>query len=131
MQDNANEIDENDAVVTVDVRDISQAIREETEASAEGSFKILFTNGPQRFFTRTLLGMGGQMMQQISGINLITYVSDPMGVVILPLLINKQYATVIFENSVGMDHNTALLLAGFNGVAYFFSSCVPIWVIDR
>jgi hypothetical protein len=30
-----------------------------------------------------------------------------------------------------MDHNTALLLAGFNGVAYFFSSLIPIWVIDR
>ncbi|KAJ5090893.1 hypothetical protein N7532_009577 [Penicillium argentinense] len=114
LQDNAREIDENNTVVNVDVRDISQAIREETEASAEGSFKLLFTNGPQRFLTRTLLGMGGQMMQQISGINLITY-----------------YATFIFENSVGMDHNPALLLAGFNGIAYFFSSCVPIWVIDR
>ncbi|KAJ5376623.1 hypothetical protein N7509_013509 [Penicillium cosmopolitanum] len=105
LQDNAREIDEHDTVVSVDVRDISQAIREETEASAEGSFKLLFKDGPQRFFTRTLLGMGGQMMQQVSGINLITY-----------------YATVIFEESVGMDHNTALLLAGFN---------VPIWVIDR
>lgn len=53
-------------------------------------------------------------MQQLSGINLITY-----------------YATVIFEQSVGMPHNTALLLAGFNGVAYFLSSLVPIWIIDR
>ena len=43
----------------------------------------------------------------------------------------KQYATVIFEDSVGMSHDTALLLAGFNGVAYFFSAMVPIWVIDR
>lgn len=42
-----------------------------------------------------------------------------------------QYNTVIFESSVGMDHNTALLVAGFNGVAYFFSAMVPIWVIDR
>lgn len=77
LQDNAQEIDENNTVVNVDVRDISQAIREETEASAESSFKLLFKNGPQRFFTRTLLGMGGQMMQQVSGINLITYVSNP------------------------------------------------------
>lgn len=42
-----------------------------------------------------------------------------------------QYNTVIFESSVGMDHNTALLVAGFNGVAYFISAMVPIWVIDR
>lgn len=38
---------------------------------------------------------------------------------------------MIFEDSVGMDHSTALLLAGFNGIAYFFSSMIPIWVIDR
>lgn len=30
-----------------------------------------------------------------------------------------------------MSHNMALLLAGFNGIAYFFSSLIPIWVIDR
>lgn len=60
----------------MDVREIETAIREkEQEASAEGSFKLVFQNGPQRFFYRTLLGMGGQMMQQVSGINLITYVS--------------------------------------------------------
>jgi len=75
LQENAKEIDENDAVVGIDVREISQAIREETEASAEGSFKLIFKNGDQKFLHRTLLGMGGQMMQQISGINLITYVS--------------------------------------------------------
>ncbi|KAJ5701691.1 hypothetical protein N7488_009239 [Penicillium malachiteum] len=114
LQDNAKEIDEHDAVVGIDVQEISQAIREEREASAEGSFKLIFQNGDQKFLYRTLLGMGGQMMQQISGINLITY-----------------YATEIFEDSVGMSHNTALLLSGFNGIAYFFSSLVPIWVIDR
>lgn len=59
----------------LDVQEISQAIREEQAASTEGSFKLIFQNGQQRFFYRTLLGMGGQMMQQVSGINLITYVS--------------------------------------------------------
>lgn len=34
-------------------------------------------------------------------------------------------------NSVGMSHNLALLLAGFNGVAYWISTMVPIWTIDR
>ncbi|KAJ5095916.1 hypothetical protein NUU61_005272, partial [Penicillium alfredii] len=114
LQHNAREIDEYDPVVNLDVTEISRAIAEEQEASSESSFKLIFQNGKQRFLYRTLLGMGGQMMQQISGINLITY-----------------YATVIFEKSVGMSHNTALLLAGFNGIAYFFSSMVPIWTIDR
>lgn len=30
-----------------------------------------------------------------------------------------------------MSHNLSLLLAGFNGIAYFLSSMVPIWIIDR
>ena len=30
-----------------------------------------------------------------------------------------------------MSHNISLLLAGFNGIAYFLSSLIPIWVIDR
>lgn len=30
-----------------------------------------------------------------------------------------------------MSHNLSLLLAGFNGIAYFLSSLVPIWIIDR
>ena len=30
-----------------------------------------------------------------------------------------------------MSHNLSLLLAGFNGIAYFISSLIPIWIIDR
>ncbi|KAE8371242.1 hypothetical protein BDV26DRAFT_286933 [Aspergillus bertholletiae] len=107
-------ITEDDAVVNRDVAEITQAIREEQSATEESSFRMVFKNGPQKFLHRTLLGMGGQMMQQLSGVNLITY-----------------YNTVIFEKSVGMSHNLALLLAGFNGVAYFVSTFIPIWTIDR
>ncbi|KAB8264562.1 hypothetical protein BDV32DRAFT_160100 [Aspergillus pseudonomiae] len=114
LQPNARNIGEDDAVVNQDIAEITQAIREEQSATEESSFMMVFKNGPQKFLYRTLLGMGGQMMQQLSGVNLITY-----------------YNTVIFEKSVGMTHNLALLLAGFNGVAYFVSTLVPIWTIDR
>lgn len=30
-----------------------------------------------------------------------------------------------------MSHSLSLLLSGFNGIAYFFSSLIPIWIIDR
>jgi len=30
-----------------------------------------------------------------------------------------------------MSHNLAMLLAGFNGIAYFLSSLIPIWCLDR
>jgi predicted MFS family arabinose efflux permease len=41
------------------------------------------------------------------------------------------YAPVIFQQSVGLSHDLSLLLAGFNGIAYFFSSLPPIWILDR
>lgn len=52
-----------------------RAIIEERQASSEGLLKMVLKNGPQRFLHQTLLGMCGQMMQQKSGVNLITYVS--------------------------------------------------------
>ncbi|GAB1217460.1 hypothetical protein ATERTT37_006699 [Aspergillus terreus] len=116
VQPNAQAVDINDSRLNESLNEIQRAIEEEREAAAGGSYKALIKNGAQRFRYRTLLGIGGQFMQQISGINLITYI---------------QYAPVIFQQSVGLPHNTSLLLAGFNGVAYFLSSLIPIWIIDR
>ncbi|KAF4220908.1 hypothetical protein CNMCM6457_002156 [Aspergillus fumigatiaffinis] len=114
VEKHARTLDINDPVLASELAEIQQAIKEESEASSRGSWRMMLENGEQKFLYRTLLGIGGQFMQQISGINLITY-----------------YAPVIFEDSVGMSHNLSLLLAGFNGIAYFLSSLVPIWIIDR
>ncbi|KAH6970887.1 general substrate transporter [Ilyonectria sp. MPI-CAGE-AT-0026] len=111
---NAKQINKDDPAISRNLAEIQHAIREEREAAQTSSFKAMFKNGDQKFLYRTLLGIGGQFMQQLSGINLITY-----------------YAPVIFQKSVGMTQRMSLLLAGFNGVAYFFSSLIPIWIIDR
>jgi len=103
-----------DESLNIDLGAIKAAIDEESYAAHGNSFKALLRDGGQRFRYRTLLGIGGQFMQQLSGINLITY-----------------YAPVIFQQSVGLAHNISLLLAGFNGIAYFFSSLPPIWILDR
>ncbi|KAI5797750.1 general substrate transporter [Geopyxis carbonaria] len=114
LQPNAASMDPSDTIVTAELSAITQALHEERAATQGHTWKTIFTNGPQKFLHRTLLGVGGQMMQQLSGINLITY-----------------YAPVIFEQSVGMPHRLSLLLSGFNGIAYFLSSLIPIWTIDR
>ncbi|PSK50305.1 High-affinity glucose transporter [Elsinoe australis] len=103
-----------EAILDKELAEIKHAIDEEREAAAGNTFKALLKNGSQRFRTRALLGIGGQFMQQLSGINLITY-----------------YAPVIFQQSVGLPRDISLLLAGINGIAYFISSLVPIWIIDR
>ncbi|KAE9972534.1 hypothetical protein BLS_003979 [Venturia inaequalis] len=110
----ANTAPHNSPIVAAEMAEIQLALDEERKASSGNGFMTIFKNGEQKFFYRTMLGIGGQFMQQLSGINLITY-----------------YAPVIFEQSVGMPHSLALLLAGFNGVAYFISSLIPIWLIDR
>ncbi|KAI6899016.1 general substrate transporter [Hortaea werneckii] len=114
VSDNAKTVTMDDARLSRELAVIKHTIDEERIAAQGQSFMAIFKNGPQRFLYRTMLGIGGQFMQQISGVNLITY-----------------YNTVIFQKSVGLSRNLSLLLAGFNGVAYFFSTFVPIWTIDR
>ncbi|PNH54430.1 hypothetical protein VD0003_g3061, partial [Verticillium dahliae] len=114
VETDAKTLDPNGSRVNQYMREIQDAVREEREASQAGSYKMLLHDGPQRLRYRTLLGIGGQFMQQISGINLITY-----------------YAPVIMQKSVGLERNLSLLLAGFNGIAYFLTSLIPIWIIDR
>lgn len=46
---------------------IKTAIDEEREAAASSSYLTLLKDGKQKFRYRTLLGMGGQFIQQLSG----------------------------------------------------------------
>jgi MFS family permease len=46
-------------------------------------------------------------------------------------LLTLYQPAVIFETSVGLSRDISLLLSGFNGVAYFLSSLIPIWILDR
>ncbi|KAF5022477.1 hypothetical protein F66182_5449 [Fusarium sp. NRRL 66182] len=105
VRKDARSISKDDESVNRSMAEIQHAITEEREAAQTSSFKAMWKNGAQKFRYRTLLGIGGQFMQQ--------------------------YAPVIFQESVGISHNLSLLLAGFNGIAYFFSSLIPIWIIDR
>lgn len=114
LQKNAKAISLDHHVISSELGEIQTALEEERAAAGDATFLALFKKSPQRFRRRTLLGIGGQFMQQLSGINLITY-----------------YAPVIFEISVGIPHKTAMLLAGFNGIAYLLSSLIPIWCLDR
>jgi MFS family permease len=62
---------------------------------------------------RVLLGMGGQIIQQFGGINVISY-----------------YLTDIFETA-GYSQMMAMLLAGVDAIPYFIGAVTPIYTIDR
>lgn len=47
--------------------EIKATVDEERQAAAGNSFSTLLKNGTQKFRYRTLLGIGGQFMQQLSG----------------------------------------------------------------
>lgn len=55
--------------VNREMAEIQHAIDEEREAAHGSSYKALLKNGPQKFFYRTMLGIGGQFMQQLSYVN--------------------------------------------------------------
>lgn len=103
----------NDESVIVLYDTIRQAIDHETQASGEFGFRDLFTGGEQQNFRRISLCFGIQLMEEMSGINLITY-----------------YMSDVFLQ-IGTSHFLALLLSGINSTTYFISSFVPIWLIDR
>lgn len=38
---------------------------------------------------------------------------------------------MIFQNTLGFSRNTALLITGLNGIEYWLSTFIPIWLVDR
>ncbi|KAH7384920.1 sugar porter family MFS transporter [Cadophora sp. MPI-SDFR-AT-0126] len=90
------------------------AIKDTVLEMQKGSFRDLFTLGPDRHFHRTVLAYVNQMFQQISGINLITY-----------------YIPNVLENQVGLSPTLAKLIAACNGTKYFLASWIAIFAVEK
>lgn len=103
-----------DAIVDADVNEILAALEEETAGGERTSITEMFRQGDARSFHRVLLGLWSQIMQQITGINLITY-----------------YAGTIFESYIGMNALNSRILAACNGTEYFIASWFSFWTIER
>ncbi|CAK7236844.1 hypothetical protein SEUCBS140593_009756 [Sporothrix eucalyptigena] len=91
-----------------------EAVRVVARASTQGTFQDLFTMGKTKNMQRTLLAYGIQVMQQITGINLITY-----------------YAATIYENEIGLSGNLSRILAACNGLEYFIAMFPAIFLVER
>ncbi|QRG37585.1 hypothetical protein FDK38_001962 [Candidozyma auris] len=87
---------------------------EEKVGGNKFSLKNLMKQGDRKNFHRVNLAAWSQVMQQICGINLITY-----------------YAGTIFESYIGMEPLESRILAACNGTEYFLASLIPIFVIEK
>ncbi|RCH81446.1 hypothetical protein CU098_002724 [Rhizopus stolonifer] len=77
------------------------------------SYVELFKKGKMNNRYRVLLGMGGQIIQQLGGINAISY-----------------YLTDVFVQA-GMSTEMAMLMAGVDSIIYFLGAVTPIYTIER
>ncbi|VUC37877.1 unnamed protein product [Clonostachys rosea] len=91
-----------------------QAIRAAVVTSKKGSFKDLFAGGKSKNLHRTLLAVGIQILQQVTGINLITY-----------------YAASIYEKEIGLSGFMSRILAACNGTEYFLATIPAIFLVER
>ncbi|KAJ5888998.1 hypothetical protein N7495_009039 [Penicillium taxi] len=90
------------------------AIKATVLEMAKGSFRDMFTMGPDRHFHRTCLAYINQMFQQISGINLITY-----------------YIPTLLQNQIGLSATMSRLISACNGTEYFLASWVAVFTVER
>ncbi|EJU04539.1 MFS general substrate transporter [Dacryopinax primogenitus] len=103
---------EDHPAVQTEAREIRTAIA--VEAAEEGGSLDVFKDGGVKGNARVALAMGIQFMQQMTGINIVTY-----------------YAPTLFQTSLGMGHSLALLLGCLLQVWYVFASFLTWYTIDR
>lgn len=105
-----NDTDPNSEAISNEMRDIEQAL----SICGTVSWKAMLTMGQQRYFHRTLLAAGGQMFQQMCGINLIS-----------------MYATTIFEIYLGMSPVNSRILAASMCLMQPLGGYLACFTVDR
>jgi hypothetical protein len=101
-----------DPLVQEETEAILEAIR--IESKEEGGWADLFRSNGIQAHKRFYLALGIQFMQQMSGINIVTY-----------------YAPTLFKESLNFSSQMALLMGCFLQVWYILASFVTWYTIDR
>lgn len=110
-------LDVNDEHVTTDVKEIEFAVVFEREHGVSWGDLLRGRTGDHAgtsTIRRLVLGMGTQIMQQLSGINVTSY-----------------YLPTVLISSVGLSNGHARLLAACNSVSYLLFSLVAIPNVER
>ena len=103
---------QDDEVVEKEMDEILGALR--IESKTEGGWRDLLRSNGVSADKRFYLALAIQFMQQLSGINIITY-----------------FAPTIFRSALGMNQENALLLGCFTQLWYALASFVTWYTIDK
>lgn len=101
-----------DPEVVEEYKEIEYAIA--VEAEEAGSWADVFKDNGISGFSRVAIGFAANFFQQLSGCNVMSSLGP-----------------YVFQDSIGMTRNDAMLVAGGLQVFYFLSSLVPWLIIDR
>lgn len=93
---------------------IIDGIKASGEVGGKTPYSALFTGGKTQHFRRMLLGASSQFFQQLGGCNAVIY-----------------YFPILFQTSIGVSHNLALLLGGVNMIIYSIFATVSWFIIER
>lgn len=103
----------NDPEVIRTVLDIQVGVEEEHKGGPF-RFKELFTWGDEQNFRRLLIIISVELGQQFTGSNMINY-----------------YGPVMFQTTMGMGRNLAMILGGAIQCTYLVGSAIPVLLMDR
>ncbi|KAK0214533.1 general substrate transporter [Armillaria fumosa] len=103
-----------DIVIIERKTEILEAVRIEKETSPSWSDLLRGRTGQSGMVKRMILGIGTQLMQQLSGINVTTY-----------------YLPLVLQNSVGLSNSLSRLLAACNAMSYLGFSFTGLYLIER
>lgn len=110
-----NGLETSDDEVHIQHTIIVESIRASGHESGKSvPFSALLTGGKTQHFRRMLLGASSQFMQQLGGCNAVIY-----------------YFPILFQSSIGVSHNLALLLGGVNMIIYSIFATTSWFIIER
>ncbi|CED82529.1 hexose carrier protein [Phaffia rhodozyma] len=109
---NGHELEDEDTQRQIAI--IVEGINAASGAQTGASFSELFVGGKKQHFRRMAVGASSQIFQQLGGCNAVIY-----------------YATVLFENSIGLETRLALVLGGVLSVVYALAALSSFFLVER
>ncbi|KAG4441949.1 hypothetical protein IFR05_002568 [Cadophora sp. M221] len=107
-------LSEDDPQVRMIESEMNEAISIETETLPFDWRNLFYDRTHLKNYRRLILCFMIQMMQQMTGINVIAF-----------------YVTIVLEVNVGLDRNTSSLVAGCVQIAFWLGTFPPMYLIDR